>query len=65
LKKSVKNLYKKSASLTSGFTIKCELKEEAAKILRKEGELPSSYSETYPASEFSILLLPRFSMKKF
>ncbi|CAG8638631.1 10683_t:CDS:2 [Funneliformis caledonium] len=33
-----------SASLTSGFTIKCELKEEATKILRKEGEFPSSYS---------------------
>ena len=53
-----------SASLTSGFTIKCKLKEEATKILRKEGELPPSYSQIYPPSKFSILLFPRFAMKK-
>ena len=43
----------KSASFAGGFTIKCELKEKGTQLWRKEAEIPSNYSQTYPASEFS------------
>ena len=55
----------KSASFAGGFTIKCKLKEKGTQLWRKEAEIPQSYSQTYPASEFSILLFPRFKIQKW
>ena len=55
----------KSASFAGGFTIKCKLKEKGTQLWRKEAEIPSNYSQTYPASEFLILLFPRFKIQKW
>ena len=55
----------KSASFAGGFTIKCELKEKGTQLWKKEAEIPSNYSQTYPATEFSILLFPRFRIQKW
>ena len=64
--KSVKNLYKKWNLYHLLVVLPSNvLKEKATQLWRKEAEIPQSYSQTYPASEFLILLFPRFKIQKW